>query len=78
MAFGDNMLLKGSKWVFYSGDVNSDKSVDLGDLSIIDNDANDFLTGYNDSDLNGDGLTDIADLLYADNNAGNFVVASTP
>jgi len=78
MAFGDNMLLKGSKWVFYSGDVNSDKSIDLGDLSIIDNDANDFLTGYNDSDLNGDGLTDIADLLYADNNAGNFVVASTP
>ncbi|MFZ1321233.1 MAG: S8 family serine peptidase [Ignavibacteria bacterium] len=78
MAFGDNLILKGSKWVFYSGDVNSDKSIDLADLSIIDNDANNFLTGYNDSDLNGDGLTDIADLLYADNNASNFVVAATP
>ncbi|MBS1516565.1 MAG: S8 family serine peptidase [Bacteroidetes bacterium] len=78
MAYGDNMILKGTKWVFYSGDVNRDKSIDIADLALIDNDAGNFLIGYNMTDINGDGITDIADLLYADNNAANFVTAATP
>ncbi|MBK8983496.1 MAG: S8 family serine peptidase [Ignavibacteria bacterium] len=78
MAFGDNMILKGSKWTFYSGDVNGDGSIDIADLTFIDNDASNFMTGYIPTDLNGDNVTDIADLLYADNNASNFITAVTP
>ncbi|MBK9332555.1 MAG: hypothetical protein IPM96_09220 [Ignavibacteria bacterium] len=78
MAYGDNMILKGSKWTFFSGDVNGDGSIDIADLTFIDNDASNFLTGYLPTDLNGDNVTDIADLLYADNNASNFITAVTP
>jgi len=78
MAYGDNMILKGSKWTLYSGDVNGDGSIDIADLTFIDNDASNFMSGYLPTDLNGDNLTDIADLLYADNNASNFITAVTP
>ncbi len=78
MAYGDNMTLKGSRWTFYSGDVNGDGSIDIADLTFIDNDASNFQTGYLPTDLNGDNLTDLADLIFADNNASNFITAVTP
>lgn len=77
-AFGGNMTLKGTKWTIFSGDVNQDGSVDISDLSIIDNDAADFLSGYVPSDVNGDYTVDISDAAIADNNAGDFVSKITP
>lgn len=77
-AFGNNMILKGSKWTFYSGDVNQDGVIDIGDNTLIENDAFNFASGYIATDINGDGITDLDDQSFADNNANNFVSKITP
>jgi len=77
-AFGNNMILKGTKYCIYSGDVNHDGVIDGTDLGIIDNDAFNFLSGYVVSDLDGNSFVDGSDYAIADNNAFNFVTKSTP
>lgn len=77
-AFGNNMILKGTKYCIFSGDVNQDGTVDLTDLSLIDNDAYNFVSGYVSTDLTGDNFVDLDDLSIADNNAYNFVSVITP
>ncbi|MEO8209059.1 MAG: LamG-like jellyroll fold domain-containing protein [bacterium] len=72
-AFGNNEILKLGKFCIYSGDVNQDGSIDLADVSLIDNAANAFTVGYVSTDVNGDNFVDIDDLTIADNNAFNFV-----
>ena len=76
--YGSNSVLVASKYCIYSGDVNKDGIIDLADQSDIDNDGNNFVTGYVVTDLNGDGLVDLADAVTADNNAANFISAVTP
>jgi len=76
--YGNNSKLISGAWCFFSGDVNHDGSIDGSDLSSIDNDASNFLSGYVVTDLNGDGIVDGSDLLIADNNASNFVTKLTP
>ncbi len=65
-------------FAIYSGDVNQDGSVDGLDLSLVDNDAFNFVTGYVSTDVNGNNFTDALDLAVADNNAYNFVSKVTP
>lgn len=69
-AFGNNLVLKGTKYCIYSGDTNKDGVVDASDLSAVDNDA---LSGYSGrfliSDLNCDDVVDGADISVADNNS---------
>ncbi|MEO8210981.1 MAG: CARDB domain-containing protein, partial [bacterium] len=77
-AFGNNMILSGSKYVIYGGDVNQDGSVDLNDNAIIENDAFNFGSGYIFTDVNGDEVVDLNDQAIADNNAFNFVSKITP
>ncbi|MBK8984023.1 MAG: CHRD domain-containing protein [Ignavibacteria bacterium] len=77
-AFGSNQVLKGVRYCIYSGDVNEDGIVDIADLSIIDNDAFNFISGYVQSDVNGDSITDLNDLSICDNNAFNVVTAIIP
>ncbi|MEO8209347.1 MAG: plastocyanin/azurin family copper-binding protein [bacterium] len=77
-AFGNNLTLKAGKYTIYSGDVNQDGTVDLSDLSLIDNDAFNFIAGYVVADVNGDETVDIADAAIADNNAFNFVIVMKP
>ena len=77
-AYGNNLVLKGTKYCIYSGDVNQDGSVDGTDLSLIDNDATNFVTGYVATDLDGNSFVDGSDYAIGDNNAFNFVVKSTP
>jgi len=77
-AFGNNLILKGSKFCIYSGDIDQDGAVDASDLSIIDNDAFNFVTGFVNSDLNGDNFVDASDALIADNNASSFVTKVVP
>ncbi|MBS1518736.1 MAG: CHRD domain-containing protein [Bacteroidetes bacterium] len=77
-AYGNNQVLKGSKYCIYSGDVNADGIVDIADLSSIDNDANNFISGYVSTDLNGDSFIDLNDLSVCDNNAANIVSLMRP
>ncbi len=72
-AFGNNLTLKGSKYCIYSGDITQDGSVDLTDLSLVDNAAANFLSGYVNTDVNGDNFVDLSDYSIVDNNAYNFV-----
>jgi len=77
-AFGNNMKQKGSRWTIFSGDVNQDGFVDASDISLIDNDAFNFIAGYIYTDLNGDNIADGSDLGIADNNSFNFVSVIRP
>ena len=80
-AFGSNQVQVDAsplRFAIYSGDVTQDGTVDATDLSLIDNDASNFLTGYRATDLNGDRFTDGSDYLIADNNAYNFISAIRP
>jgi hypothetical protein len=80
-AFGSNMIQVDSspvRFAIYSGDVNQDGTVDATDVSTIDNDASNFVSGYVVTDLTGDDFVDGTDFAIADNNAANFVSAITP
>ncbi|MBK8983795.1 MAG: hypothetical protein IPM38_16125 [Ignavibacteria bacterium] len=54
MAYGNNLVLKGSVYCIYSGDVNQDYIIDISDLSDVDNDVFIFASGYKATDFNGD------------------------
>jgi len=77
-AFGNNMVNVGGEWSIYTGDVTQDGVVDGADLSAIDNDAFNFVSGYVPTDLNCDSIVDGSDAAFADNNAANFVTKITP
>lgn len=77
-AYGSNMVLVGSKYSFYTGDVNQDETIDAGDLSSVENDAGAGLTGYNNTDLNCDDIVDATDLAYCDNNVGYGISVVKP
>ncbi|MBK9227147.1 MAG: hypothetical protein IPL67_08900 [Ignavibacteria bacterium] len=80
-AFGSNMILVDVlpvKFAIYGGDVNQDETVDATDVSTIDNDASNFVSGYVVTDLTGDSFVDGSDFAIADNNAANFVSAIRP
>ncbi len=65
-------------FAFYSGDVNQDGTIDATDISMIDNDAANFASGYVATDLTGDDFVDGTDFVIADNNAANFVSVIRP
>lgn len=77
-AYGSNLQLKGTKYCFYSGDVNQDGTIDLSDVGLIDNDAFNIVSGFAVTDLNADGIVDIDDTAIADNNVYNFVGVVRP
>lgn len=80
-AFGGNQTLVDTgpnKFAIFSGDVNQNGTVDATDLSIVDNDAFNFVTGYINSDVTGNNITDALDVALVDNNAFNFVSKVTP
>ncbi|MFH1119834.1 MAG: hypothetical protein V1775_08415 [Bacteroidota bacterium] len=77
-AFNDNLLLVYDKYCILNGDINQDGFIDSGDMTILDNESNQFLTGYNQSDLNGDFSTDTGDFNIVDNNTYWFVTVHHP
>lgn len=77
-AFGDNQVKKGVYWCIYSGDVNQDGVVDLTDVSTVDTDNLNFVSGYVVTDVNGDQLVDLSDLSLVDTNNLNFVAKVVP
>ena len=42
-AYGNNLTLQGSRYCFYSGDINKDDVIDVKDLGNIDNASFNFL-----------------------------------
>ena len=76
-AYGNNLLLVGSKWCIYSGDINQDGIVDGDDLLSINND-NSTITYHVVKDLNGDGLVDLSDLIIDDDNNTNQIARIMP
>ncbi len=77
-AYGNNMILSGSKYCIYSGDANQDKSIDATDVSNIANDASNYVQGFYETDINYDGIVDGTDFLIANNNAENYVIVLRP
>ena len=77
-AFGNNLILKAGKYCVYSGDVDQDGIIDANDMSLIDNDAFLFSSGYLSTDVNGDGIVDADDISIADNHSYNFISIIRP
>ncbi len=77
-AYGNNLVLRGSKYCFFSGDVDQDGFINLEDVLFINNDAGSFVTGNAISDLTGDEIVDLNDILIAFNNSSNFVSVIRP
>lgn len=62
-AYGNNQILKGSKWCLYSGDVNQDRTIDLNDIIPILSDY-DNLDYHLGNDINKDGTIDLNDAVF--------------
>ncbi len=77
-AYGNNLVLKGSKYCIYSGNVNQDGVIDLTDVIAISNDALYFVNGYVNTDVNGDRVSDLTDVIITYNNSTNFVSLLRP
>ena len=80
-AFGDNMIQVDSsplRFAVYIGDVNQDGTIDASDVSSVDNDAYNSVSGYVNTDVTGDNFVDAADVSIVDNNAFNSVSLITP
>ena len=77
-AYGNNLILKGTKYCFYSGDVNQDGIIDATDISSVDNAVEISLTGSSGEDLTGDFYVDAADLSIVENNASMNVIVIKP
>jgi hypothetical protein len=72
------MVKIGSKWCLYVGDVNQDGVVDQSDIILVENDNENFVSGYVATDVNGDGAVDNSDQIIVDNNNSNFVGKIVP
>jgi len=77
-AFGNNLILKGTKYCIYSGDVNQDGFVNLSDVILVYNDGANFVTGYKNTDVTGDNVSDLSDLIITFNNSSLFVSKIIP
>jgi hypothetical protein len=77
-AYGSNLILKGGKYCFWSGDVNQDGVVNLSDMIIVDNDNSHTATGYLNSDVNGDGVINLSDMIIVDNTNSKTISRQAP
>ncbi len=77
-AFGNNMILKGSIFTIYNGDVSQEGTIDLTDLIATQNASTSFVTGYINTDMDGDNAATLSDVLIVYNNSSNFVQQVAP
>jgi hypothetical protein len=80
-AFGNNLIavdLIPLRYAIYSGDINQDGTIDASDLSSVDNDALNSVSGYVLTDVTGDYFVDAQDVSIVDNNAYNSVSMIRP
>lgn len=77
-AYGNNLKLKSGKYCIYGGDVDQDGVIDASDLSLVDNDVINGVSGYVNTDVTGDNYVDAQDVSQIDNNSLNFVGVVIP
>ncbi|MBX7043337.1 MAG: hypothetical protein K1X85_10595 [Ignavibacteria bacterium] len=77
-AYGNNLIMKGSRACIYSSDVNADGIIDGMDNARVSNDAFNQLLGPLPTDVNGDRFVDGSDVIIVDQNSGNYIVKRTP
>ncbi|MBL8007393.1 MAG: hypothetical protein JNJ56_07665 [Ignavibacteria bacterium] len=80
-AYGSNMIQVSSsplRFAVYNGDSNQDGIVDAADLSGIENDVANSVSGYVSTDLSGDDYVDAEDQSIAENNISNSVESVKP
>jgi PKD repeat protein len=77
-AYGSNQKLVSGKYVIYAGDVNQDGIIDSGDMTPVDNDASNFITGYNANDVNGNGIVNTDDIRFLESNSSVFIAKIIP
>ncbi|MBL7904243.1 MAG: S8 family serine peptidase [Bacteroidales bacterium] len=77
--YGGNLLqMTDGAFVIYGGDVNQDGAIDTADMTPVDNDSGNYLSGYLVTDVNGDGVVDTADMTIVDNNSANYIQSAHP
>ena len=72
------MILQGTKWCIYSGDIDQDELIGNVDLTMVDNDAFITLEVHGATDLDGDSLVGNVDLTICDNHAFEVVESQSP
>ena len=77
-AYGNNLVQKGSKYCIVSGELDGDGYIDASDMSILENDFSNNLSGYINSDLNGDLILDASDLSIVANSTEQGFAAMSP
>ena len=80
-AYGSNMIrvdTSPTEYAIYSGDLNDDGAIDATDISTVDNDSFNSISGYVQSDVNGDDFVDATDIGIIDNNAFNAISLIRP
>ena len=81
-AYGDNQIQVSTspvEWAIYSGDVNQDGYVDPLDLSLVDQDSYNYVSGFAlATDINGDHYVDPLDLSLVDQNSFLYVGVQKP
>ena len=77
-AYGNNMILKGTRYCLYSGDILKNNQIELDDVVGVFNAANNFTSGYLNVDINGDEIIDLDDINYVYNNASKFIGIMRP
>ena len=77
-AYGGNLVLKGTKYCIYSGDINFDFQIDGADVVSADNAASNYSYGYLPQDINGDGFVDATDVEITHNNSEDYVGVIRP
>ncbi|MBK8552920.1 MAG: hypothetical protein IPL53_18415 [Ignavibacteria bacterium] len=81
-AYGNNQKLLTTNpfplYGIYSGDVNQDGGIDLTDVTLIYNSANNFVTGYVAADVTCNNSVDLTDITIAYNNSVGFVSTKRP
>lgn len=78
-AYGNNLVLEGTKYCMYSGDVDRNGFIDLSDIVLIFNASAVFKEGLRiPEDLNGDNIADLSDLTICFNNSANFIGVISP
>ena len=77
-AFGNNLILVGSVYCMFSGNINGDDIIDAEDLIHVDNDVYNYAPGSSITNLNGDQIVDIEDLAICEKNARALRIVQWP
>lgn len=77
-AYGNNLILKASRYCIFSGNVVRNHEINLDDIIQIINSSGLFTTRLNVNDLTGDKLVDLSDVLIVFNNSSRFVSRKSP